>query len=77
MYLPFSILENGPKIFDTQEILKENNLQPDHTIHVTVIIMGHLYYSHLWENKKIFILKLIQETLICHQDNNNLDNSGI
>lgn len=47
MYLPFSILENGPKIFDTQEILKENNLQPDHTIHVTVILMGHLYHSHL------------------------------
>lgn len=74
MYLPFSIL----KIFDAQEILRENNLQPDHTIHVTVILMGHLYYSHLGENKKTLILKLRQETLICHQDNNNnLDNSGI
>ena len=45
-----------PQIFDTQEILTENNLQPDHTIHVTVTLMGHLYYSHLWENKKIFLL---------------------
>ena len=47
MCLPSTILKNGPNIFATQEVLSENNLQPDHTINVTAIPMGHLYHSHL------------------------------
>lgn len=42
-----TILKNEPNIFATQEVLSENNLQPDHTINAIWIILISEITAHL------------------------------